>query len=331
VWNIYKYVVHKATRIPNTMVEWDGHIPEFNILDAELIKAREAAKTASDYVLPHLYHEPISQPIDHDMPLVKQQIHMQNAIFLGSQFDSMPNSWIRTKEQFNPQEQLNVYINGYQYRLSDVVTEDYPVLKEYLGDDLFYDVIYNFIKNVQSTHFNIGRFALKLPEFLKQHLPKDKFAHELCHLETSISQLADFEETAPLEQKHLLGMTSDTFIAVKLYPRKALKLMTFTYPVNIYYQRTMDKESTKKPRRKASYLAVFRHEDIMWRMDLEQAEYELLTKLFSGKTVGEALDDMPESATEKLSEYFSRWMRNGILAAYEYNSKEQKGTYDEVA
>ena len=58
---------------------------------------------------------------------------MQDAILLGNSFDSHPDKWIRTKEQFAPQDQLAVYINAYRYRLYDVTAEDYPVLKHYLG------------------------------------------------------------------------------------------------------------------------------------------------------------------------------------------------------
>lgn len=326
VWNLYKYVVHKAGRVPNTMVEWDDHIPEFPELDAELSRAKEAAKNASSYVIPDLYREEMPQRVNYEAPLSEAQHHMSDAIMLGDAFDSKASEWIRSKEQFAPQAQLNVYINAYRYRLYDVVAEDYPVLEEYLGKDGFYELIWAFVNKEQSTHFNIGRFALKLPAFVAEYFPKDVFVHELCQLETTIAQLTDPEETAVLEQKHLEGMTPDAFIETVLYPRKALELMSFTYPVNDYYCKVMDKMSPKKPRRKSSFVTVFRHENVVWRMDLEKNEYHLLTQLFSGKTVGDTLENMDDFAAQKLSEYFSRWMRNGMLAAHEYTSNQTKGT-----
>lgn len=252
---------------------------------------------------------------------------MQDAIMLGDGFDSKAAEWIRSKEQFAPQAQLDVYINAYRYRLHDVVAEDYPVLKEYLGKDAFYDLIWAFVNTAQPSHFNIGRFALKLPTFLQERLPNDSFAHELCQLETTIAQLTDPAETSPLEQKHLEGMTPDVFMESRLYPRTALQLVEFTYSVNTYYRKVMDEELPKKPRRKASYLAVFRHEDVVWRMDLGKAEYDLLTQLFGGKSVGDALEELDESVASKLSEYFSRWMRNGMLAAHEYTGEPQQGEH----
>jgi uncharacterized protein (UPF0276 family) len=55
VWALYRYVAHKAGRTPNTMIEWDGKIPEWNVLYGELEKAKTAAADAARYAsLPDL-------------------------------------------------------------------------------------------------------------------------------------------------------------------------------------------------------------------------------------------------------------------------------------
>ena len=324
VWEIYKYVVHKAGRVPNTMVEWDDNIPEFPILFTELEKAKAAAKSAAQHQLPDLFREQIPQRANHEMPLPEAQHHMQDAIILGEQFESQPELWIRSKESFAPKDQLGVYVNAYRYRLNDVVAEDYPVLKAYLGEKRFNALIWDFVNSETSTHFNIGRFALKLPGYVASALPKNTFAYELCQLETAISQLTDPQESMPLTPEHLTGMTPEVLMESRLYPRKALQLFAFDYPVNAYYRAVMDDASPPKPRSKKTYLAVFRHEDVIWRMDLEALEYNLLSRLFAGESVGQALAELEDSAAEKLSDYFSRWMRNGLLAASESPNEQTK-------
>lgn len=320
VWNLYKYVVYCSGRTPNTMVEWDDHIPEFDVLNAELGKSKAAAKNASSYILPDLVREQVPQRLNHIPPLPKTQAQMQDAIMMGKNFESKPEEWIRSKEDFTSQEQLNVYINAYRWRLQDVVAEDYPVLKHYLSDDAFNQLIESFVGTERPSHFNIGRFALKLSGFVAKYLPGDNFAQELCELETAIAQLTDPPETEPLEQKHLEGLTPERLMQSQLYPRKALQLIAFSYPLNSYYRAVIEDASPRKPRRKKSYLAVFRHDDVVWRMDLEKGEYDLLKTLFSGVTVGEALETVTPSIAAKLSEYFSRWIRNGMLAAHEYKN-----------
>ena len=322
VWQLYKYVVHKAGRVPNSMVEWDDNIPEFPVLFEELGKAKAAAKEAGSYRLPDLFKEQVPQRANADTQLTQAQATMQDAIIFGEQFDSQPEGWIRSKEAFAPKDQLGVYVNAYRYRLNDVVAEDYPALRAYLGEERFNNIIWDFVNSETSTHFNIGRFALKLPGYLASRLPKDSFAYELCQLETAIAQLADEQESAPLMPEHLAGLTPEKLMETVLHPRRALQIMAFSYPVNAYYRAVMDDKSPKKPRRKASYTAVFRHEDVIWRMDLEAQEYALLSRLFSGETVGQALAELDESAASKLSDYFSRWMRNGLLRAHEPNHEK---------
>jgi uncharacterized protein (UPF0276 family) len=318
VWSIYKYVLHKADRVPNTMVEWDDNIPEFDVLYAELGKAKTAAIDAQNYApLPDLAKDEGSYRANISTKLIDSQNLMQNAILQGERADSKPDEWIRSKEQFPPQEQLGVYINAYRFRLYDVVADDYPVLKYYLGKEKFHRLIDDFVNNVHSNHFNIGRYATHLTDFLKSHDVADDFAVELAILETAISQLTDPAETIALTPEHLEGMTPEVLMETVLYPRTALKLFTFNYPVNIYLCAVKEGKNPQNLQLEKSFLVVFRHEDVVWRMDLQADEYELLSRLFSGMTVGEALAGIDESAAEKLSEYFSRWMRNGLLAFFE--------------
>jgi uncharacterized protein (UPF0276 family) len=327
VWALYQYAVHQAGRVPNTMVEWDDNIPEFDVLYAELGKAKAAANDAQNYApLPDLAKQQTPYVANAHTPLADAQTIMQDAILQGDAVDSKPDAWIRAKENFAPADQLAVYVNAYRFRLYDVTAEDYSVLKHYLGDENFDRLMKDFVNTAHSDHFNIGHYAAHLPVFLAKHALGNAFAVELAQLENAISQLADFEETTPLAPEHLEGMTAETLMEFVLHPRKALQLFAFHHDVNGYYREAQ--ESTPNPLLSLGEgiypVAVFRHADTVWRMDLEAMEYELLSALFSGKTIGEALAAVDESAAGKISEYFSRWMRNGMLAQHEHNNEQIK-------
>ena len=36
------------------------------------------------------------------------------------------------------------------------------------------------------------------------------------------------------------------------------------------------------------------------------------------ETIGETLSEVDDSENHKITDYFSRWMRNGLLASYDY-------------
>jgi len=318
VWALYGYAVNKAGRIPNTMVEWDDHIPEFPVLLAELEKARQAAASAAEHhALPDLAADNERVPIL-SINMNDQQQLMQDAILRGADFNSDPNAWIYAKKDFAPAEQLAVYINAYRYRLYDTTAEDFPVLKKYLGNKKFDQLMTDFVNTVPSEHFNIGRYATKLPEFIAARADIDEFALELSILENTLSQLIDPAETEALTPEHLIGLTPELLMSSHLQPRAALQLFAFNWSVNAYYRAVMEDENSAAPEHQPSYLAVFRHEDTVWRMDLAAQEYHLLQKLFSGLNVGDALAAVEGEnkivQPEQLSFWFARWMRNGLLA-----------------
>lgn len=325
VWALYRYVVNKAGRTPNTMIEWDDNIPEWDVLYAELGKAKDAAKNAKNVgELPKLDTGEARYVSNISVPLGAEQSRMQEAILKGERTDSKPDEWIRAKEQFPADAQLSVYIDSYRFRLFDVVAEDFPVLKYYLGADAFNELIDDFVNNVESDHFNISRFAAKLPAFLASHKAADDFAVEICALENALSQLMDSEETLPLSPEHLAGMTPEALMESLLHPRKALELFSFAYPIDAYYTAVKEEKNPKKPKKKASFLAVFRHDDVVWRMPISGQEFHLLAKLFGGMSIGEALEETQkelklsdDALAGELMNWFSRWMRNGMLACNE--------------
>lgn len=321
VWALYQYVVKKSGHVPNTMVEWDDKIPEFPVLFAELAKAKTAALTAMQHApLPNLAKPQTPYIANRPTELREEQSRMQDAIMGGSGFASKAEEWIRAKEQFSAAEQLKVYTNAYRYRLYDVVAEDYPVLQHYLGNERFEGLINSFVNTIPSEHFNIGRYAAKLPQFITKHIAGDEFAFELCELETAICQLSDPAETIALTPEHLAGMTPEVLMQSKLEPREALQLFEFNYPVNKYYLEVNNEVNPSAPEPGKTYLVVFRHEDTVWRMDLAAGEYNMLKLLFSGHTVGQALEIMQgEDIAANLGEWFARWMRNGLLAYKQAN------------
>ena len=315
VWGLYQYVVQRAGRVPNTMIEWDDQIPDFLVLAAELDKARQVASQASAYALPNTA-KPVAASTPAMQPsLLQAQTRFQQAIVLGDRMDSRPADWIRAKAEFAPQAQLAVYTEAYRYRLFDVVAEDYPVLAHYLTTHVFDALMWAFIAAVQPDHFNIGRFALKLPSFIQTALPEDGFAHALCQLETLVAQMTDPAETPVLQASQLQGLTPEGLMDLQLMPRAALTLVQFNYSVNAYYQAVMDEVPSPGAKPADEYLVVYRHEDVVWRMTLETQEFTLLSRLFSGATVGEALSALDDEAVPAVMAYFSKWMRNGLLAS----------------
>ena len=327
VWALYRYVLDRAGRVPNTMVEWDDKIPEFDGLYAELGKAKAVAQQMQALPLPDLANRELPYVANFVTPLKDAQARMQDAILQGE--DAKPEDWIRSKTEFAPKDQLAVYINAYRYRLQDVTAEDYPVLQHYLGEDVFEKLMADFVNSAHSAHFNVGRYAAQLPAFLAKR-NVDAFAQELCALENALSQLTDPRETVALTQEHLADISPEALMETVLHPRAALQLFACDYPLDAYYTAVKNEEAPAAPAPQKSWLAVYRHEDVVWRLELQEHEYLLLEKLFSGLTISEAMEAVQnerrisdDALALNLGNWFTRWLRNGLLA-YEPAEMERR-------
>ena len=317
VWTLYSYVINKAGPI-STMIEWDDKIPEFPVVMEELSKARHWAQSQDGPVeFPRFqsFRDNI-RPSEKLTPYEDELGMMQDAILKGDGNEMDPDLRIIPKPDFSPAEQIQSYIDGYRYRLYDVVHEDFPALIAAMGEGAFEEMLDAYIEATPSEHFNVARYVEQFPEYVREG--QDPFFYELSVLETVLTRIHDAEETDVLGQDDLGGVTPETFMDLKLNPRSALKLLAFSYPVNAYYDAHLNGENPEIPEKSPSFLVVYRHEDQIWRLDLEEREYMVLSSLFNGLPVGEALSaavpEEDEDAMANVGVWFSKWMSNGLLA-----------------
>ncbi len=317
VWEIYRYVIEKGG-FKNTMVEWDDNIPDFPVVMEEVAKARhwaQAEKGPTEMPSFQSFRDNI-RPSEKLTPYEQELGDMQDAILSGEGERMNPQERIVPKPDFAPEDQIDRYIKGYRYRLFDLVYDDYPALLSLLGKPATDKLIRNYVQATPSTHFNISRYVEKFPDYVRDYA--SPFAHEMSILETALSRIFDAQESESLTQDDLQGLTPESFMKMELKPRAALKLLAFSYPVNTVYNAYLNGEDIKEPAKKTTFLAVFRHNDKLWRLELEEREYMVLSSLFAGLSVEEALgaaiSEDDDTAMTLISEWFSKWMGNGLLA-----------------
>jgi len=296
------------------------------VLVAELEKAKTIARNTQDarrgLQLPQLAHLPVATAaaMEASPALAGEQQRLQDTILQGPAVNGAAVPWVRPKADFPAVDQVAVYINAYRSRLYEVTAEDFPVLQHYLGEERFDALVRGFVDQTQSVHFNIARYSSGLPAYLAQVMPQDGLARELAALEDAICQLQDEPETAALTQQHLTEWAAEDILHVALGLRAASRLFAFTYPVDAYYTAVREEHSPAVPEPQASYLLVYRHDDVVWRMNLEEGEHKLLQALASGVSVGDACaaleaqtDGAGEAMDSSVMRWFSRWIRNGVI------------------
>ena len=321
VWQLYRYAITRWGAV-STMVEWDEDIPEFPVLMAEVEKARSFAAQPLEEVEGMI--RDIAMPPVHGInhqPLRPLQEGMQQAIVSGEAAE--PSRWIQPKQGFDAQQQIEVYIKGYRWRLFDLVSEDYPATRHRLGDERMNALIDAYIEATPPTHFNLANYCYGLADYANDQLTEeDALAQELIDLEKVMAEVFHMPETPAMTPEDVASLDPEAFLTLALKPRAACRLLELEHPANDYVNAHHQEEPYPDDAAMPHYLAVYRHEDTVYRLPLERGEYELLARFQQGANVGEAFADLAELPEEEqanvaanLQHWFSKWVSNGVLAS----------------
>jgi hypothetical protein len=323
VWALYKYIIHRAGK-KNTMIEWDDKIPPFDVVYDELTKARFAADRARDHgPLPDTLRDIPRYIPNAKTPLENEQRRMQSVILSGDVVSSAAEDWIMPKPGLTPPQQLSIYTDGYRARLFDVVAQDFPALRNYLGHQKMNDAVSRYVDATPSAHFDAGLYPQAFPDFVAEFYASDTFAASLARLEGAIARLSYAPDSAALAPEEISALGPEGMMLVCLVPRTALEILSLPQDAQSYYSDYIEGKRDIPANQTPVQVAVYRHDGRNWRLTLDDIESKVLKKIFSGMAIGPVLEWMQaetgmtdESVERWISHYFARWMSNGILASH---------------
>lgn len=297
VWDLYAQAQNRFGNI-STMVEWDGNIPEFSILEDELNKARNrhSAPVAGSGL--RSAQDPVFGR--GDGLLLGLQAKLQTAIHDG--ISQNAETWIEPKENFPPNEQLQVYINAYRLRLADAIIEDYPKTAELLGDD-FKKLVKEYIEYVPSTFPDLANYCWGFADFISAS-PRARHgvwlqgqnnqmpgqarhdhmfdAAQLADTERKKAKCFDLENSPAITSSEIASITEEEFLALSVTPRKASFIL--------------------------QNFALYRDGDEIKKIELAPEEIEFLQ---SGKPIGELITN---ANAEKTQTWFGKWLAAGFIS-----------------
>lgn len=103
-------------------------------------------------------------------------IKLQEAIL--SELEDPPKSFLQEIKEplFNSKEELfKIYYNGYRKRLAEMVFNDFPVLRNYLGDKCFSALVEHYINAKPSKEYNARWYSSGLIQFMQENTPLIKY------------------------------------------------------------------------------------------------------------------------------------------------------------
>jgi hypothetical protein len=211
-------------------------------------------------------------------------------------------------------ERVGIYRDMYLARLEEALEADYPGVLHFLGEEAFHALAARYVDAHPSRSYTLNRLGDGLPGFLggETGLKKHEFLHDLARLELALTEVFDEEESAVLSPEAIAGVPAEAWETARLQPIAALRLLSFRYPVSEYLGAVDEENPFPAIRKKQTWVAAYRNNFRVRRLDLKRPAFELLTALVSGTPVGAAVEKCRTNNTQ-LFTWFQEWTAEGLF------------------
>jgi hypothetical protein len=232
-------------------------------------------------------------------------------------------------------ERLAIYANAYYARLLECLGEEFPVLKQTLGDETFDAFAFAYLQTYPSRSYTLNKLGENFPRFLNETRgeayandesstdaaaapPEDvlgwpDFLVDLATLEWTFTEVFDgpgVEGQPLLSVEQIQAIGPDAWPNVRLQMVPCFRLVALRFPVNGYYGAIRHSEQPELPAPEPSWLAVTRRDYVVRRHDLTEQQFTLLSALAAGETVGAAIEraaSLSETDVDQLAKNLSLW------------------------
>jgi hypothetical protein len=216
-----------------------------------------------------------------------------------------------------PVERVGIYHDMYLLRMEEALESDYPALQHFLGHQSFRKLVAGYVQAHPSRSYTLNRLGDHFPDYVKTApgLPRREFCHELARLELLVCQVFDGPETKGLSKEAIAAVPADAWERARLTPVAAFRLGAFRYPVNAYLGSTQGEDHHHpKPRLKDTWVAIFRRDYRVRRLDLSRPAHDLLADIVSGKTLSDAVGAalLRRSKRGPTEDELFRWFRDWV-------------------
>jgi hypothetical protein len=269
----------------------------------------------------------------------------------GSSMSDRAAAYVKPNRHLSAFERLEIYNRQYWFRVLAALAEDYPALEAVVGEEQFEILARNYLVAHPSRSFTLRNLGSSLPAWLAAHREyagdRAELAIDVACLEWAYAEAFDRAEFAPIGAEEIAQLDEDAQIGLQPH----VQLLALHYPVDdlvlgIHRQHVRAEAASQASARQAStgshsslpgplpetdrrdiWMAVHRHNLTVYYKRLAREEYELLTALGGGSSLGTALEAAflhsamtPGEQAASVGEWFANWAELGWLCSAQRDS-----------
>lgn len=215
---------------------------------------------------------------------------------------------------------FGVYADAYHLRLAAFVANDFPVLREHLGEEAFGALVEAYISATPSRHRNARWYASRLPDFMRQSMPwrGDSPACDLAVFERALADAFDAADAPALGIEALSDFGAEDWPRLVLAFHPSLAVLDLAQGTTAHYQNFTEGEGPAATRAGTETAVVWRSAGQSLYRLVSQSERLGLIEARQSKTFGDicmllafqAGDDDP---AQQAAGFLAQWFADGLV------------------
>jgi hypothetical protein len=272
---------------------------------------------------------------------------MQKRWIDGSRMGEVAAEFIKPNDRLSSFERLEIYNRQYWFRVLDCLYDDYPGLRAVVGERKFIKLITAYLARYPSDSYTLRDLGNRLEHFLREEphwaAPREKLAIAMVRFEWAQVVAFDGPSNPPITPDDILD-ASPAKLRLGLQPY--LSLLDLDYAVDDFLIAVKKRESNvlrgeasnavqsapkaakrrkriRLPKCEKIYLAVHRHDNMLYYKRLDPEAFAILTAVSRGATVQEACAEVVTSSDKtnidwpvQIKEWFDNWSALGWFCRY---------------
>jgi len=256
----------------------------------------------------------------------------------GSRMEELAAAFIKPNDRLSSFERLEIYNRQYWFRVLDCLYDDYPGLRAIVGERKFMKLITAYLARYPSDSYTLRDLGNRLEQFLREEphwaAPREKLAIDMARFEWAQVVAFDGPSNPPVTPDDILDASpaklrlglqpylsllelnnavDDFLIAVKKRESDALRGEA-SNAVQAAPKAAKRPKRIRPPKREKVYLAVHRHDNMLYYKRLDPEAFAILTALGRGATVEDACAEAVTASDRanidwaaQIKEWFDNW------------------------
>lgn len=226
--------------------------------------------------------------------------------------------------KLSPERRVAIYRHAYVARLVDCLRDDFPAVERALGVRDFDATCRAYVAQHPPSRPTLNDYGREFPAFLRNGRGAGGAAagwtSELAALEWATVEAIHQDATNGLELSHLASVPVEQWGDLRLQLSKGAAWFPFQHCVNDYLTAAKDDGvELKPPAARASWVLVSRRDLDVWRIELAEWAFKLLSGLASGAPLGDALAlscEQSQLDPAQVMGCFRSWIEVGAFSGF---------------